>query len=81
MSKLVNDNFDPLDYKEPPTVEQVLSSSSLLESITVDEEAMQFFIRASINDLWKRAFTEKEKTVIEVILSKNFFRKNIKLIY
>ena len=39
LSKLVNDNFDPLDYKEPPTVEQVLSSSSLLESINVDEKA------------------------------------------
>jgi superfamily II DNA or RNA helicase len=66
LSKLVNENFDPLDYKEPPTVEQVLSSSSLLESINVDEEAIQFFLRGSINDLWKRAFKEKEETVIEV---------------
>ncbi|HJT83393.1 MAG TPA: hypothetical protein VJ697_02830, partial [Nitrososphaeraceae archaeon] len=66
LSKLVNENFDPLDYNEPPTVEQVLSSSSLLESINVDEEAMQFFLRGAINDLWKRAFIEKEETVIAV---------------
>ncbi len=66
LSRLVNDNFVPEDYKEPPTVEQVLSSSSLLESINVDEEAMQFFLRGSINDLWKRAFNEKEKTAIAI---------------
>jgi hypothetical protein len=66
LSKLVNEKFDPLDYKEPPTVEQVLSNSSLLESINVDEEAMQFFLRGSINDLWKRAFKENEETVIAV---------------
>ena len=67
LSNLVNDNSDPLDYKEPPTVEQILSTTSILESINVDEEAMQFFLRGSINDLWKRAFNrKKKKTVIAV---------------
>ena len=41
---LVNDKADPLDYKEPPTVDQILSSTALLESINVDEEVMQFFL-------------------------------------
>jgi hypothetical protein len=63
---LVNDKEDPLDYKEPPTVEQILSTISMLESINVDEEAMQFFLRGSVNDFWKRAFKEEEKTVLSV---------------
>ena len=42
---LVNDKEEPLDYKEPPTVEQILSTICMLESINVDEEAMQFFLR------------------------------------
>ena len=40
---LINDKENPLEYKEPSTVEQILSTTSLLESINVDEEAMQFF--------------------------------------
>ena len=65
---LVNDKADPLDYKEPPTVEQILSSISILESINVDEEAMQFFLRGSVNDFWKRAFLEEEeeKTILAI---------------
>ena len=27
---------------------------------------MQFFVRAFVNDLWKRAFIDEEKTVLEV---------------
>ena len=45
LANLVNDKANPLDYKEPPSVEQILSSISILESINVDEEAMQFFLR------------------------------------
>ena len=63
---LVNDKADPLEYKEPPTVEQILSSTTILESINVDAETMQFFVRAFVNDLWKRAFIDKEKTFLEV---------------
>ena len=58
---LVNDKADPLDYKEPPSVEQILSSISILESINVDEEAMQFFLRGSVNDFWKRAFRDRRE--------------------
>ena len=61
LARLVNEGQDPLDYGEIPTVQQILSSTQLLESINVDEEAMQFFARSSTNDLWKRAFKEEEK--------------------
>ena len=67
MANLVNDKANPLDYKEPSSVEQIFSSISILESINVDEEAMQFFLRGfSINDLWKNAFIYKENTVLAV---------------
>jgi superfamily II DNA or RNA helicase len=51
---------------EIPTVEQILSSTEVLESTNVDEEAMQFFVRSQINDVWKRAFKEEEKTVFKI---------------
>ncbi|MGA8083120.1 MAG: hypothetical protein WCC17_06415 [Candidatus Nitrosopolaris sp.] len=41
---LVNDDGDPLDYGDIPTEESVLASTSILESIIVDEEAMRFFL-------------------------------------
>jgi hypothetical protein len=37
-----------------------------LESINVDEEAMQFYIDYSIDELWKSAFRDKENTVLAV---------------
>ncbi|MGC1929452.1 MAG: hypothetical protein WA667_10795 [Candidatus Nitrosopolaris sp.] len=55
-----------MDYGETPTVKQILSSTQVLESINVDEEAMQFFVRGLVNDIWKRAFKEEEKTVFEI---------------
>jgi hypothetical protein len=36
----------------------------VLESINVDEEAMQFYIDYSIDELWKNAFRDKENTVL-----------------
>ena len=65
LARFVNDGQDPLDYGEIPTVEQILSSTQVLESTNVDEEAMEFFVRGHINDLWKRAFKE-EKAVLEI---------------
>jgi SNF2 family DNA or RNA helicase len=66
LARLVNEEQDPLDYGEIPTVEQILSSIQVLESINVDEEAMQFFVRGLVNDLWKRAFKEEDKTIFEI---------------
>jgi hypothetical protein len=38
----------------------------VLESINVDEEAMQFYIDYSIDELWKSAFRDKENAVLTV---------------
>jgi N12 class adenine-specific DNA methylase len=43
-----------------------LASTSVLESINVDEEAMQFFLRGAVNDLWKRAFKDGDQVFNDV---------------
>jgi superfamily II DNA or RNA helicase len=69
LARLVNDNRNhPLDYGEIPTVEQVLASTSVLESINVDEEAMQFFLRGAVNDIWKRAFKDGGDQASEAVI-------------
>ena len=65
LSKLV-ENQEPLDYGEIETAEQILAHTNVLESINVDEEAMQFYLHYSIDKLWKKAFRDKEKTVAVV---------------
>lgn len=42
ISSLVKADEDPLQYEPVPTVKQILSNSSILESINVDEEAISF---------------------------------------
>jgi superfamily II DNA or RNA helicase len=65
ISNLV-ENTNPLDYGEIKTAEQILAQTNVLESINVDEEAMQFYIDYSIDELWKSAFRDKEATVLTV---------------
>ena len=57
---------DPLDYGEIKTAKQILAQTTVLESINVDEEAMQFYIDYSIDELWKSAFRDKENTALAV---------------
>jgi hypothetical protein len=54
---------DPLDYKNDLSVEQILSQTDVLESINVDEEAMQFYIDYSVDELWRCAFRNEHQTV------------------
>jgi hypothetical protein len=65
LANLVEDT-DPLDYGKIKTAEQILNHTNLLESINIDEEAMQFYLDYSIDELWKSAFREKEKVVLAV---------------
>ena len=51
LSNLI-ENTDPLDYGEVKKAEQILAQTNVLESINVDEEAMQFYIDYSIDELW-----------------------------
>lgn len=62
------DSTDPLDYGEPASVEQILKNTSILESISVDEEAMQFYLAYAIDQLWKCAFGQEKSTVDKIKL-------------
>jgi len=57
---------DPLDYQDDMTVEQILSHTLVLESINVDEEAMQFYLDYSVDELWKCAFTNENEAVTKM---------------
>jgi superfamily II DNA or RNA helicase len=65
VSKLV-EKQDPLDYGEIETAEQILAHTNVLESINVDEEAMQFYLDYSTDELWKSAFRNRENTLAVV---------------
>jgi superfamily II DNA or RNA helicase len=60
---------DPLDYKNDSSVEQILSQTDVLESINVDEEAMQFYIDYSVDELWRCAFKNEHQTVKKIELT------------
>jgi superfamily II DNA or RNA helicase len=61
LSKLV-DNDDPLDYQDIRSASQILENTNILESINVDEEAIQFYVHYSLNELWKSAFRNEKET-------------------
>ncbi|MGA7369849.1 MAG: integrase repeat-containing protein, partial [Nitrososphaeraceae archaeon] len=57
------ESTEPLDYGRIASAEQILADTNVLESINVDQEAMQFYLDYSIEELWKAAFRDEEKTV------------------
>ncbi|MBT3761000.1 MAG: DEAD/DEAH box helicase family protein [Candidatus Nitrosopelagicus sp.] len=56
-----NDNTLDSDVISP--IEQILSSTEILDSISTDKEAIQFYVTYAINQLWKDAFLDPEKTI------------------
>jgi superfamily II DNA or RNA helicase len=44
-------------------VEHILSTAEAIQSISVDEETMQFYVNYCINQLWKNAFRDEKNTV------------------
>ena len=56
-----NDNTLDSDVMSP--IEQILSSTEILDSISTDKEAIQFYVTYAINQLWKDAFLDPEKTI------------------
>jgi N12 class adenine-specific DNA methylase len=66
LTQLVKQEGDPLDYGKIKTAEQILANTNVLESINVDEEAIQFYLDYSIDELWKSAFRDKENTIAGV---------------
>ena len=65
LASLIKDN-ETLDSDVINPIEQILSTTEILDSISVDEEAIQFYVAYSINQLWKNAFLDEEKTINEL---------------
>ena len=65
LAGLVKDG-QTLDSDEIIPVEQILSTAEVLDSISVDEEAIQFYLNYCINQLWKDAFLDEQKTITEL---------------
>jgi superfamily II DNA or RNA helicase len=64
MQDAVDDSklFDFDKYVSPETI---LKDSEVLESISEDNEAMDFYIAYKVNQLWKSAFVDEAKTINE----------------
>ena len=60
-SLVENDNVLDSDVMSP--IEQILSTTEILDSISTDKEAIQFYVTCAINKLWKDAFLDPEKTI------------------
>jgi len=60
------DDTDPLDYADVIPVEDILRHTDALESISVDEEAMKFYVNYSINQIWKNAFKNEDETIKKI---------------
>ena len=58
--------FRSLDYDQTKTTEQILANTNVLESINIDEEAMQFYLDDSNDELWKVVFRDKSKAILAV---------------
>jgi superfamily II DNA or RNA helicase len=52
---------DPLEYDNIRTPEEILASTNSIESVSVDEETMEFLISRSIQKLWKSVFRNTEE--------------------
>ena len=67
-------NEDILDSDIITPVEQILSTSEVIDSFSVDEEAIQFYVTYLVNQIWKNVFREEgessTKTVDELMNSK-----------
>ena len=65
LSQIVGD-VDPLEYGRFKNVEHILKQTDVLESINVDEEAIQFYLNYSIGELWKLAFKNEQDTIQKI---------------
>jgi superfamily II DNA or RNA helicase len=49
-------NLNPLEYGPVKDIDQILQNTSVLDSISIDEEAIHFYLNYSINEIWKSTF-------------------------
>ena len=57
----IAENVDPLEHGRFRNVEHILRQTDVLESINVDEEAIQFYLNYSVDELWKLAFEKRTR--------------------
>ncbi len=62
LAGLIQDG-ETLDSDEIIPVEHILSTAEVIDSISVDEEAIQFYLNYCINQLWKDAFLDEKETI------------------
>ena len=65
LASLVKDE-QTLDSDEIVPVEHILSTAESIESFSIDEDAIKFFVNYCVNQLWKDAFLEPDKTIAAV---------------
>jgi len=65
LAGLIQDE-ETLDSDVITPVEQILATTEILDSISVDEEAIEFYTTYSINQLWKDAFLDEKKTIRDI---------------
>ena len=62
LAGLIQDG-ETLDSDQIIPVEHILSTAEVIDSISVDEEAIQFYLNYCINQLWKDAFLDEKETI------------------
>lgn len=65
LAGLIHDG-DTFNSDEIIPVEHILSTAEVIDSISVDEETIQFYLNYCINQLWKDAFLDEQKTITQV---------------
>ncbi|MDH3203552.1 MAG: DEAD/DEAH box helicase family protein [Nitrosopumilus sp.] len=65
LASLIQDG-ETLDSDEIIPVKHILSTAEVIDSISVDEEAIQFYLNYCINQLWKDAFLDEKKTITQL---------------
>ena len=53
-----------MDYGQINTPQQIFANTDFLESINTDTEVMQFYVKYSLDELWKNAFRDEGNTVL-----------------
>jgi superfamily II DNA or RNA helicase len=77
---LKNDDKDPMNKNSTQSVKEVLLQSRILKLFDNDEQKLKYHISKRVNQLWKLAFDNANKTVAEVrenISSENTHEKEV----
>ena len=77
---LKNDDKDPMNKNSTQSVNEVLLQSRILKLFDNDEQKLKYHISKRVNQLWKLAFDNANKTVAEVrenISSENTHEKEV----